>query len=65
MNKALIGTLIALLTIIGGVMALNSGNVSTATFETYKTEKVSQETQLDRRLTRMEEKIDVLLLRAK
>lgn len=58
MNKTIIGTMIAILTIIGAVMALTSGNVSQAEFQTYKAEKVRLEDRLDQRLERMEEKID-------
>ncbi len=65
MNKAIVATLIALITIVGGVMALNSGNVSTAEFVTYKEAQVQADVKVDRRLERMEEKIDVLLQRSK
>ena len=65
MNKAMIATLIALITIVGGVMALNSGNVSTAEFDTYKEAQTTAEQKVDRRLERMEEKIDILVQRSK
>lgn len=65
MNKAMIGTLVALLTILGGVMALNSENVSKAEFTTYKDAQTIADHKVDRRLERMEEKIDVLLQRVK
>lgn len=65
MNKAIIATLIALITIVGGVMALNSGNVSTAEFVTYKEAQTTAEQKVDRRLERMEEKIDILVQRSK
>ena len=65
MNKTIIATIIALFTILGGVMALNSGNVSNAEFSTYKEAHTTADQKVDRRLERMEEKIDVLLQRTK
>lgn len=63
MSKTIIATLIALLTIIGGVMALNTGNVSNAEFATFKQGQMTADERVDHRLERMEEKIDVLLQR--
>ena len=65
MNKTIIATLIALMTIVGGVMALNSGNVGQGEFATFKEAQKTADSKVDRRLERMEEKIDVILQRVK
>ncbi len=65
MNKTIIATIIALITILGGVMALNSENISKGEFSTYKEAQQTADQKVDRRLERMEEKIDVLLQRTK
>lgn len=65
MNKTILGTLVALVTIIGGVMAFSNGSVSKAEFVTYKEAQTTADGRVDRRLERMEEKIDKLLQRVK
>lgn len=65
MNKTIVATIIALVTIVGTIMALNTANVSKDTFEVYKEGQSKQEITVNERLTRMEGKLDVLLERTK
>lgn len=61
LNKPLVITIAAIFTILGGVMTLNSGNVSSGEFKEYKEGVEKQDRSLDQRLTRMEEKLDTLV----
>lgn len=63
MFKPLVITIIAIFTILGGVMTLNSGNVTKGEFAEYKEGKTRSELLLDQRLTRFEEKLDKALER--
>lgn len=55
MNKAVIATLIALITIVGAVLGYSNQFVSKGQFDEFKVGTVQN---LDKRLDRMEEKLD-------
>ena len=65
MNKTVMATILAILTVVGAVMTLNSGNVSQSEFGAYKEGRDKQDVMLEKRLDKMEAKIDIIIEKMK